>query len=176
MSEHLQAAIGRDQIWHSPSCGSMIGLEDGRLMLAWAQSSATPSQPVMVNYSEDCGRTWSDPVPLTLEDGGDLPGAIGPQLARLPSGHLGMAVRTRTRQGKDAGYFSRFFEHSFHVSTDEGGHWSPGVTINPDNVYAHGESSGVDALRCLSDGRLVLPFNRYFGATPREENSWNEDL
>ena len=50
------------------------------------------------------------------------------------------------------------------------------MQIKPDNVCAHGESSGADGLLCLSDGRLMLPFNRYFGATPREEKSWNEDL
>ncbi|KKK67267.1 hypothetical protein LCGC14_2955770 [marine sediment metagenome] len=35
MSEHFKATIGRDKIEMSPSCGSLIGLKDGRLMIAW---------------------------------------------------------------------------------------------------------------------------------------------
>ena len=86
MSEYFEVTIGRDKIWQSPSCGSLIGLKDGRLMLSWVHEST-----VMANYSDDAGRTWTDPLPLKLENGENLTGVISPELVRLPSGALGMA-------------------------------------------------------------------------------------
>ena len=41
MSEHFEATIGRDKIWLNPSCGSLIELKDGRLMLACPGHSRT---------------------------------------------------------------------------------------------------------------------------------------
>ena len=130
----------------------------------------------MANYSEDGGRTWTDPVPLRLQDGENLLGGMSPQLVRLPSGNLGMASRAKQTAGKDSGYLNKFMEYTFHISTNDGVNWSPGVSINPNNVYTHGEYSGVDGLVCLSDGRLVLPFARPFGPTPRQEKGSNEKL
>ncbi|KKK67268.1 hypothetical protein LCGC14_2955780, partial [marine sediment metagenome] len=131
----------------------------------------------MANYSDDGGRTWTDPLPLKCQDGENLLGSDTPQLVRLPSGNLGMALRGKVTPGKESGYFDKFFESPFHVSTDEGKSWSsPGVFINPSNVYTRGESSSVDGLLCLSDGRLVMPFDRVFGPTPRQEKGWNETL
>ncbi len=42
MSEHFEAIIGRDKLPLSPSCGSLIELKDGRLMLAVAQGMTEP--------------------------------------------------------------------------------------------------------------------------------------
>ena len=166
MTDHFQATIPRAKIELSPSCGSMIALEDGRLMLAWGQGTGEV-KPVMANYSDDHGRTWTDPVALKLESGEDLTGVIGTQFVRLPSGAMGMALRSEVERGSD--YLDRYETHGFHVSRDEGRTWSDAIEIHPKSVHTHSVSSNVDGLKCLSDGRIVMTCDKQLGATPAEE-------
>ena len=169
-----EATIPRGKIGLSPSCGSMIALDDGRLMLAWGHGSAEPVHPVMVNYSSDGGRTWTDPVPHKLESGADLTGVIAPQFVRLPSGALAMALKSAVE--KQSRYLDTFYQCSFHVSRDEGRTWSPGIPINGKNEHTRGESSNVDGVICLSSGRLVVPFSKTMGPSPAAEKLRSENL
>ena len=130
-------------------------------MWVWAHGTADP-QPVMVNYSGDDGRTWTDPVPLKLKNGEVLRGVIAPLLIRLPSGALGMAV-------KGEASFDRLAMETFHISRDEGETWSEGVLIHPGNVHTNREGPMVDAFVRLSDGRILISYQKILGPTPRVE-------
>ena len=127
--------------------GSMVSLRDGRIMWIWGHHK------VWANHSSDGGRTWSDAVACTYENGDQIPGGVV-SLIRLSSGDLGM-----TQAIDDRDDVRRF---SFHVSKDEGRTWSAPVYINPPDR----PDSPVRGLIQLSTGRLVLPCMVEMGPTP----------
>lgn len=160
MTEHVNAVIHHDQISQSPSYGGVIALNDGRLMWGWGSGHADPVRPLMANFSEDGGATWTDPVELKQFDGEPVMGIMDINLLRLPSGALGLAQRSLYRaeqpgQPQRAGL-------SFHRSGDEGETWSQAIPINPpetDAVFTNDKSI------VLKDGRVVVPFYASIGPT-----------
>jgi len=163
----FEAIIPRSKVGLSPSCGSVLPLNDGRLMWLWGQGSRPP-KPLMANFSSDGGRTWTDPEPVKLESGEDLMGVIAPSLLRLAPDRLGMVQNSDTVGGDH--YLDRFTVFTFHVSCNEGRSWSKGVPVNPQIEHAHAEGPSVDCLIRMSDGRLVLACQKSIGPTPTVEN------
>ena len=90
MTEHYQAVIPRSAIALSPSCGSMLALTDGRIMLAWGAGNAKAVEPLRANFSSDGGRTWTDPVTVKKADGSELGCVIGPSLVRISQSRIGL--------------------------------------------------------------------------------------
>ena len=164
MAPSFEAIIPRDLVALSPSCGSITVLEDDRLMWVWAHGTADP-QPVMANYSSDGGRTWTPPVPLQRDDGEILQGVIAPSLIRLPSGALGMALKSEVNQTPP--WDHRLTVETFHVSRDEGETWSQQSLIHPPGVHASREGPMVDSLVRLRDGRIVISYHKVLGPTPK---------
>ena len=164
MGDHWQITIPRSTISLSPSCGSIVALRDGRLMLAWGQGGGDPPRAVMANHSEDGGRSWSAAQPLKLDSGADLVAVVAPQLLRLASGDLGLVVSIWPR---GVPWFESFTQMLFHLSRDEGVTWSQGVPINQNNGFTLAETTGaVDGLVQLESGRLVVSAAKAMGAIP----------
>ena len=143
--EHVNEVIKLDKVGHSPSYSSVIGLRDGRLAWVWAPGHAD-DRPVQVNHSDDGGATWSDPVNLKLESGGDVVGSLETQLLRLPSGDLGLMVTRYVEDNRSV--------NTFHVSADDGDTWGDGLDINPPDTDVH---TNHDNLIVLRTGRIVMP-------------------
>ena len=172
MDQCFEATVPYDKVSLSPSCGCIFPLNDGRLIWVWGSGSAQePLQPLRANYSSDGGRSWTDPVPLKLQGDGELTAVIGPSLIRMSSGELGMSVRSAFHIGDPNWDWSA--PYLFHVSRDEGQTWSDGVEINPQTAHTNREDSAVDAIIQLSDGRLVLPFQKIVGPSPTVEEPNN---
>ena len=165
MSDPFDCIVPRDKVTLSPSCGSIIALKDGRLMWAWGSGSPKPIEPLRVNFSEDGGRSWTDPVAVRLESGEELTSVIGPSLCRLPSGELGLVHEADIRRGSH--YLDATYVIQFHTSADEGQTWSRGIEVSPNT---RGEAPSLDCAMVLSDGRLVLPYQKIIGPTPTAEN------
>ena len=125
MSEPYGAIIPQEKVGISPSCGSMIPLEDGRIMWVWGSSLMGTLQ---ANYSSDGGRTWSDPVGLKQADGSGLKGLYAPGLIRLQSGKICMVQRQKVEGGNTI--FAQTVV-SFHVSDDDGKAGPKGWLLNP---------------------------------------------
>ena len=156
MTEPYSTIIRYDKVRLSPAFGSVISLEDGRLMWVWGAGSPQPPQPPLcANYSEDGGRTWGDPVDLQLESGEPLCGSFTTNLFRLPSDAIGLAFRTTGEKV------------AFHFSRDEGASWS-----DPVLVHGPGERVFMAGDRCITlrDGRLIVPVYSGLGFTPIDEN------
>ncbi len=68
MKEYVNAVVTHDKVSHSPSYGSVIALNDGRLMWASGSGSGDPVRPLQAIYSSDQGATWSAPVELKHTD------------------------------------------------------------------------------------------------------------
>jgi len=140
--EPYRVLYNLDKVGLSPSFGSVIPLEDGRLMWVWATGiGKEPYRPVYANYSDDGGRNWGDPVEMKHADGKPLTGVFTTNLLRLPSGSLGLVL------------CHRLHRIAFFKSDDEGESWSSPVPVHQqDRVY-----TASDKCLCLSDGRLVVP-------------------
>ena len=152
MSEPYSTIIRLDRVRLSPAFGSVIPLEDGRLMWVWGDSGRTSAyKPLSANYSEDGGRSWSDPVDLKLDSGEPLRGMFATNLFRLPSGALGLVHR------------SQMDKTSFHVSRNEGDSWSQPVPIHAPHERVYMASD-----RCLthSSGRLIVPVYSHLEMKP----------
>ena len=55
--------VSLDKVRISPSYGSIIVLNDGRLMWVWGTGvNKDRPDPIYANYSDDSGRSWSAPV------------------------------------------------------------------------------------------------------------------
>ena len=169
MPETFETIVPLEKVGISPSYGCIFALGDDRLMWVWPSGSTRPPlDPLRVNFSSDLGRTWSDPVPLKLENGRELTGVLWPSIVRLPSGHLGLVQTSEFRPGSHR--LDRAPVHNFYVSKDEGQSWSDPVQINPSTIHANREDRTVDALLQLSDGRLVLPCSKLIGPTLTAED------
>ena len=162
MDSCFETIVPQSKVGPSPSGGSIVPLDDNRLMWIWG--SAQAKSPMMANFSSDVGHTWTDPHPLKTDDGRDLIGLCGPSAIRLASGRLGLSMLKEIRTGDH--YLDRFEAMTFHASGNEGKSWSPGTQIIPDIRQARSEGPAVDGLIQLSTGRLVLPVQKWFGPTP----------
>ena len=164
MTEHVNAIIKLDIVKHSPAYGSVIALNDGRLLWVWGTGRSDPVDPVQANYSRDEGATWSPPTDLVLEAGSPMLAVMDANLLRLKSGELGLAMRSRAERGSYEGDYHASL--TFSRSTDEGAAWSTPVQINPpgaDAVFTNERST------VLKDGRIIVPFYISFGAKPVED-------
>lgn len=160
MTEYVNKIIRHDQISHSPSYGAVIPLNNGTLMWGWGSGIADPVNPLMANFSEDGGSTWTDPVDLKQADGTSVMGIMDINFLRLSSGALGLAHRSmyQARQGG----LPHQTNLSFHRSEDEGCTWSSPVQINPpgtDAVFTNDKSI------VLKGGRILVPFYCSIGPT-----------
>lgn len=164
MSESFEAVIALEKVWGSPSYGNVISLKDGRLMWAWGQGRAEPL-PLMANFSDDMGRSWTDPQALRLGSGEDLLGVMDVNLMRLGSGSMGLVNRSRYEKGEFEAVHPA--EISFSRSEDEGRTWSEPVCINRvgGREYLTNEVCAV-----LKDGRIIVPVYDYSGPRPAAGN------
>ncbi len=159
MTEYVNAVISHDQVSHSPSYGSVIALDDGRLMWASGSGSADPIRPLQAVHSVDGGATWVGPVDLKHADGSPVMGVMDVNLVRLASGALGLAHRSASPPAEErlGNYTGRL---SFHRSDDEGETWSQAVPISPPGTHAVFTN---DKSIVLRDGRVVAPFYASIG-------------
>ena len=114
-------------------------------------------------YSSDGGRTWSDRelLNMTCGKGYGTNCSLLPTLVRLDSGCLGLAY---TATGE---HFSWLYHSYFHISEDEGATWSEAIPITPSPCN---QFTTYDSCTKLSDGRLILPFQRAIGPTSTKED------
>jgi len=159
MADGYEAVIPLTQVSMSPSHGSVVALNDGRLLWVWAYKG------VHAITSDDGGRTWGEPRDVMLTTGEPMRGIMAVNLLRLGCGAVAMVlVSERGRPEFDASQPSQL---AFHTSRDEGETWSPPVTINPLNV-----SAGVsqDKAMVLGDGRIIVPVDQYMGTKPTTDD------
>ena len=161
MTEYVSSIVKLDTVKHSPSYGSVIPLNDGRLLWVWGPGRSDPIDPVKANHSQDGGETWSSPADLVLDTGEPMLAVMDANLLRLQSGELGLAMRSRAEVGTYEGDYHASL--TFSRSADEGATWSTPVQINPSgaNAVFTNERSTV-----LKDGRIIVPFYTSFGARP----------
>ena len=159
MAEYVNAVVTHDKVSHSPSYGSVIALNDGRLMWASGLGSADPVRPLQAIYSSDQGATWSAAVELKHTDDHPVLGVMDVNLLRLRSGALGLAHRSSSPPAEERlGNYTGGL--SFHRSDDEGSTWSQPVPINPPGTHAVFTN---DKSIMLRDGRIVVPFYASIG-------------
>ena len=151
MTEFVNTVIHHDKIPLSPSYGSVVPLNDGRLVWVWGEGRGRPEDRVHANYSDDQGQTWSDAEPLLLRGGGTMPSLFGTHLLRLPIGDLGLVQMISSGQ------------QTFHRSRDEGKTWSEGVQINPSGTTAF---AAHDVCIVLKSGRILVPVYSHIAPTP----------
>ncbi|MBI5769071.1 MAG: exo-alpha-sialidase [Verrucomicrobia bacterium] len=142
-AEPIETLVPLTKISRSPSDGSVIALNDGKLLWTWGPGTrAKPYKPILGNLSADGGRTWGEPFELKLDNGQPLTGGMAsPNFVRLKSGALGQTV---------AGVAEVFFT----VSRNEGKTWSPPVKIHADNERV---ACTNDRALVLGSGRIVMP-------------------
>jgi len=140
--------------------GSLVELNDGRLLLAWSDfygaASDWAAACISARHSSDGGRTWLDKFTL-VENVGDM-NTYSPNLVRLQSGVLGLAYFVKQSEADCRAYWA--------VSHDEGDTWSERTLITPEPAYYI-----INNERTIqhSSGRLIVPVSftpTYFtGAT-----------
>ncbi len=127
------------------SGGSFLELPSGRLAVPiqhWLPNENRHAQ--LVCFSDDQGKTWRSSSLIDVGGRGHHDGAMESTMARLEDGRLWLLVRTNL----DA------FWQSF--SSDDGETWSKPEASSID------ASSSPGALKRLSDGRLILVWNRLY--------------
>ena len=90
MTEGFEAVIPLTQVSMSPSHGSVIRLNDGRLLWVWAHKG------VHAITSDDGGRTWGEPRDVVLTTGEPMSGVMAVNL-------LQAGPRGTTRHGAGIG-------------------------------------------------------------------------
>ena len=161
MDTKYEVILPRDKVNEGSVTGSMVTLNDGRIMLMHGQLN----RRAYVNYSEDGGRSWSGRCKINLEVDSEKGDNLRPGLIRLASGKLGL-VRTRKSWGDWNASLNQSLA-AFHTSHDEGRTWSEGVYINTSESR---EKNSYDSLIQLSTGRLIVPFNNVEGAVYETKN------
>lgn len=136
--------------------GSIVALDDGRLLLAWTDFYAGdwrdrgPAQ-IMARWSDDGGTSWSEPF-LLQENIGRL-NVMGASLLQLPSGRILLAFMRK--DGETDGEDERPVLHMMVKHSDDGGvTWSDPVQVTEGERYWCGCN---DRLVRLTNGRLLLP-------------------
>lgn len=149
--------------------GDMIKLHDGRLLVAYRESTAHISQDgrIMVVHSTDDGRTWSSPalaVDTPIDD-------RDPKLVQLRDGTVLMNIFRTDWTGYPAGPAT--IAGTFVArSTDRGASWSEPVKVGtamdgPSDVivgsYYAGHAASHGPIVELPDGDLLVPL---YGTLP----------
>ena len=127
------------------SGGSFLALPSGRLVIPvqhWLPRESRHAQ--LVFASDDQGKTWQKSSLIDVGGRGHHDGAMESTMTRLDDGRLWLLMRTNL----DA------FWQSY--SKDQGATWSSPQTTTID------ASSSPGAIKRLSDGRLILVWNRLF--------------
>ena len=145
-----------DQFWQMPQ--DLVDMPDGELLLTYnvqatADASGNAETTLFLTRSEDCGRSWSDPVELRLVESAEA--WFPPRLHLTPAGRL-IAV---------ANHGDGFF---IAESTDAARTWSEPAPINVPTAAKNGKvgfHTGPQAFVNLADGAMVL---LGYGAMPME--------
>lgn len=146
--------------------GSFVALKSGRILFCYSQfyggaKDESPARIVQI-HSDDQGRTWSPPVTVAENTGGN--NVMSVSLLRLASGKLAMFYCIKNSWIDCRPYI--------RISTDEGQTWSepklaqkaPGYfVLNNDRVIQ------------TSKGRIIVPlaFHRSKGTDPHTIDSWD---
>jgi len=132
--------------------GAMVELKDGRILFVFSRFTGGGGDfdraHLVRTYSEDGGRTWSEPE-VVVETEGRM-NVMSVSLLRLASGELMMSYMRKHSIG-DCRPLVRF-------SYDEGEIWSEPVEVT-DRVCYHVVNN--DRVVQLSSGRLVMPAALY---------------
>ena len=115
----------------------------GRTYAAWDQvrcvdegCNVFSSQPVLVSYSDDGGKTWQGPVQATDEQPGSAHGEVGVQPVVLPNGDVVIVYADA-----QAGAFTFFGSYKAIRSTDGGKTWSSPRTIDATDPFLEESAS-----------------------------------
>ena len=115
----------------------------GRAYASWDQvrcvdegCNVFSSQPVLVSYSDDGGKTWHGPIQATDEQPGSAHGEVGVQPLVLPNGDVVIVYADA-----QAGAFTFFGSYKAARSTDGGRTWSSPVTVDVTDPFTEESAS-----------------------------------
>ncbi|MES2596493.1 MAG: sialidase family protein [Verrucomicrobiota bacterium] len=146
--------------------GSFATLESGRIIFCYSQfyggfADESPARIVRI-HSDDQGRTWSDPVTVVENTGGN--NVMSVSLLRLASGKLAMFYCIK----------NSWLDCRPHMrlSTDEGETWTDPKLIQQAPGYFVLNN---DRVIQTAKGRLIVPlaFHRSRGTDPHTSKSWD---
>ena len=146
--------------------GSFATLASGRIIFCYSQfhggaADASPARLVRI-HSDDQGRTWSAPVTVVENTGGN--NVMSVSLLRLASGKLAMFYCIK----------NSWIDCRPHmrVSADDGETWSDAkLTLSAPGYFVMNN----DRVIQTSKGRLIMPlaFHRARGTDPNTSKSWD---
>ena len=146
--------------------GSFATLASGRIIFCYSQfyggaADASPARLVRI-HSDDQGRTWSAPVTVVENTGGN--NVMSVSLLRLASGKLAMFYCIK----------NSWIDCRPHmrVSADDGETWSDAkLTLSAPGYFVMNN----DRVIQTSKGRLIMPlaFHRARGTDPNTSQSWD---
>ncbi|MBB5031199.1 sialidase family protein [Prosthecobacter vanneervenii] len=146
--------------------GSFATLASGRIIFCYSHfyggaGDESPARIVRI-HSDDQGRTWSQPVTVVENTGGD--NVMSVSLLRLASGKLAMFYCIK----------NSWIDCRPHmrISTDEGETWSqPKLVLQAPGYFVMNN----DRVIQTSKGRIVIPlaFHRSRGTDPESSKSWD---
>ena len=146
--------------------GSFATLSSGRILFCYSQfyggaRDESPARIVRI-HSDDQGRTWSEPVTVVENSGGN--NVMSVSLLRLASGKLAMFYCLK----------NSWIDCRPHLrlSTDEGETWTEARLVQQAPGYFVLNN---DRVIQLSTGRILLPlaFHRSRGTDPHTSKSWD---
>lgn len=146
--------------------GSFATLSSGRIIFCYSQfyggaGDESPARIVRI-HSDDQGRTWSPPVTVVENTGGD--NVMSVSLLRLASGKLAMFYCVK----------NSWIDCRPHmrVSTDDGVTWTePKLILQAPGYFVMNN----DRVIQTSKGRIIVPlaFHRSKGTDPETNKSWD---
>jgi sialidase-1 len=146
--------------------GSFATLASGRILFCYSQfyggaADESPARIVRI-HSDDQGRTWSDPVTVVENTGGN--NVMSVSLLRLASGKLAMFYCIK----------NSWIDCRPHMreSTDDGATWTePKLAQDAPGYFVLNN----DRVIQTSKGRLIMPlaFHRSKGTDPHTSKSWD---
>ena len=132
--------------------GDLISLHDGRIFLAYSRFGGEPDDnggaSIYGMYSEDFGRTWSEPECIFKNDAGM--NLMSVSLVRLAWNKL-MIGYLRKNAENDCRYFVR-------ISGDETRSWEPEISVMKEKNYYVVNN---DRILRLSSGRILVPASNH---------------
>jgi len=147
--------------------GSFATLSSGRIIFCYSQfyggaGDESPARIVRI-HSDDQGRTWSPPVTVVENTGGD--NVMSVSLLRLASGKLAMFYCVK----------NSWIDCRPHIrlSTDEGATWTePKLILAAPGYFVLNN----DRVIQTSKGRIIVPlaFHRSKGTDPESHQSWDQ--